>query len=329
MSVLLIVAILGGCGPSILTVRGEHDALRVRIQQAKGVGAMVCAPHDLARAQAAWRFGTLELDQADAARAHDHLARGIVAADAAFSAGQACGVRAPGANNDPDVGLDADGDGVVGALDLCPYELEDRDRFRDEDGCPDSDNDGDGLLDAQDRCPLEPEDRDGRKDEDGCPDPDDDGDGVPDSADRCPEKMETPNGFDDADGCPDFSFELIAITGDRVVLPKPLSFEDGSSTIPQGSTPALKELGQWLAYEGGLRLRVEVHTDSKGEPAVLKLLTQSRADTIREFLAAQGVAATRVETMGWGMEKPLATNRTEAGRSQNRRVDLTVLPPAP
>jgi len=127
---------------------------------------------------------------------------------------------------------DADGDGVVLALDRCPDEPEDFDGFEDEDGCPDPDNDGDGIPDELDMCPDLPEDFDGFEDEDGCPDPDNDqdgipddeddcpmvpgipelrgcpesdtdGDGIPDHLDACPNEPEDFDGFEDEDGCPD------------------------------------------------------------------------------------------------------------------------------
>lgn len=66
-----------------------------------------------------------------------------------------------------------------------------------------ADADGDGVADDADQCPQEPEDRDAFKDEDGCPDPDNDEDGIPDSDDICPLDKETPNGFQDDDGCAD------------------------------------------------------------------------------------------------------------------------------
>ena len=68
---------------------------------------------------------------------------------------------------------------------------------------PLADVDGDGFEGDDDRCPYAAEDRDGFRDADGCPDLDDDGDGVPDAEDRCPRVAETSNGHLDADGCPD------------------------------------------------------------------------------------------------------------------------------
>ena len=65
---------------------------------------------------------------------------------------------------------DSDKDGVVDDRDRCPADMEDRDGFQDDDGCPDPDNDGDGILDRDDHCPNEPETRNGYEDDDGCPD---------------------------------------------------------------------------------------------------------------------------------------------------------------
>jgi OmpA-OmpF porin, OOP family len=106
---------------------------------------------------------------------------------------------------EPSIG-DRDGDGIKDDVDQCPDEPEDKDGFKDEDGCPDPDNDNDGILDVDDRCPNEPEDRDGDHDEDGCPessDGDRDGDGILDSKDKCPDDPEDRDGFQDEDGCPD------------------------------------------------------------------------------------------------------------------------------
>jgi hypothetical protein len=134
--------------------------------------------------------------------------------------------------------IDSDHDGVYDFEDRCPDSPEDRDGYKDDDGCPELDNDGDGLLDPQDQCPLEAEDIDGFEDGDGCPELDNDkdgipdindacpnaaedgrgkrphdgcpsssedadGDGVPDATDKCPEEPEDRDGFEDDDGCPD------------------------------------------------------------------------------------------------------------------------------
>jgi outer membrane protein OmpA-like peptidoglycan-associated protein len=127
---------------------------------------------------------------------------------------------------------DRDLDGVVDASDACVDQPEDRDGFRDDDGCaeldndedgtadladnctleagpaenrgcPDLDRDADALLDRLDQCPVEAEDVDGYLDADGCPEPDNDDDGRLDAADACPIDPEDLDRFEDEDGCPE------------------------------------------------------------------------------------------------------------------------------
>jgi hypothetical protein len=71
------------------------------------------------------------------------------------------------------------------------------------DQAPPRDRDGDGVMDGRDGCWLEPEDKDGYRDHDGCPDPDNDADGVDDTFDKCPSEPEDKDGYEDTDGCPD------------------------------------------------------------------------------------------------------------------------------
>jgi outer membrane protein OmpA-like peptidoglycan-associated protein len=95
--------------------------------------------------------------------------------------------------------FDKDKDGIADSDDRCPKRPEDKDGFRDKDGCPDPDNDKDGILDKADRCPTVPGDPDYK----GCPPGDRDGDGLKDDVDECPDEMEDRDGFEDENGCPD------------------------------------------------------------------------------------------------------------------------------
>jgi len=90
---------------------------------------------------------------------------------------------------------DVDADGVPDNVDRCLDQPEDKDNFKDDDGCPDPDNDADGLVDGKDKCPNEP----GPIETLGCPLRDTDSDGLTDNVDRCPEKNGPPENF----GCPD------------------------------------------------------------------------------------------------------------------------------
>jgi OOP family OmpA-OmpF porin len=107
---------------------------------------------------------------------------------------------------------DNDRDRIPDDEDDCPDGPEDLDHFQDDDGCPEEDNDKDGLLDEEDQCPKTPEDRDGIEDEDGCPDDDNDGDGLVDLEDACPNRAEDADGFEDEDGCPEDDND-----GDRIL----------------------------------------------------------------------------------------------------------------
>jgi outer membrane protein OmpA-like peptidoglycan-associated protein len=98
---------------------------------------------------------------------------------------------------------DIDDDGILNRDDKCSSVAEDRDGFKDDDGCPEKDNDEDGVADESDKCPMQAEDKDGDRDDDGCPDLDDDGDGIENDADKCPKEAEDKDGFEDTDGCPD------------------------------------------------------------------------------------------------------------------------------
>ena len=325
---ILVVFGMAGCSAPLPAVQGWHDTLRSRIHEAKSMGAMECAPRDLAEAQLSYRFATDEIRGGDLARAATHLDEGIEAADRAKVAGLSCGVRGPvvaDASRDP--WIDQDGDGVLDTEDDCEHSLEDFDGFRDHDGCPEPDNDLDGIADSLDPCPVDAEDMDGFQDEDGCPELDNDADGVLDVDDRCPDQMETLNSFEDDDGCPDFAPMLLTVKGDRLHLKQKLQFAPGMNVLLSASHAVLREVAQVLALSDGKRLRIESHTDSKGEEATQIRVSEERAAGVRDFLLTQGVPTERLEVAGLGGANPISTNRTPTGRAANNRVELILLDP--
>jgi len=222
--------------------------------------------------------------------------------------------------------LDRDGDGILDADDQCPDDPEDFDGFEDEDGCPDLDNDGDGIPDSEDKCPNDPEDFDGFEDMDGCPDLDNDGDGIPDVDDKCPNEPETINGFEDEDGCPDKGETKVRITTTKIEILDKVFFETGKATIRNRSFNLLSQVASLLrANPQVTKLRVEGHTDNRGGDELNQRLSQERAESVRQYLMAQGIPETRLEAVGYGPSKPVADNKTEAGRDQNRRVEFTII----
>jgi outer membrane protein OmpA-like peptidoglycan-associated protein len=318
------LVLMSGCAASLPSVRGHHDTLRERIHRAKSLGAMECGPVALADAQAHYRFAAMELSQGNVDRASQHVEAGLGRVDLAIASGVSCqqtGVTVKDLLADP--WPDADGDGVK-VNDRCPWVLEDRDGFEDHDGCPEPDNDGDGIADREDQCPNEPEDIDGFADEDGCIERDNDADGILDADDACRNVPETVNGFADEDGCPDFRPEHIDIFEDRIAFRKPLVFVDNSALLLGMSHPALRELAQVLKDNGDVAVRVEGHTDNRGEPDALVALSEGRARAVYDFLLQQGVEASRMEFAGLGDSEPVSTNRTAAGRKANQRVDIEI-----
>jgi len=74
-----------------------------------------------------------------------------------------------------------------------------------------------------------------------------------------------------------------------------------------------------------LRIRVEGHTDSMGDDAANLRISQQRADAVRSFLISMGVPADRLEAVGYGETRPIASNQTAEGRARNRRTAFEVI----
>ncbi|HYH99095.1 Ig-like domain-containing protein, partial [Hyalangium sp.] len=227
--------------------------------------------------------------------------------------------------------LDNDADGILDASDKCLNEAESKNGFEDEDGCPDQlppppDTDGDGLVDPSDRCPQAAEDKDGFEDEDGCPDVDNDRDGVVDTADKCPKEPETINGVKDDDGCPDKGKVKVLVEGEKIVILDKIFFSNSKATILPKSFPLLRQVTQVLQANPQIeKVRVEGYTDDRGEDGANLVLSRSRAEAVRDRLVMEGIDGSRLEAVGYGEAKPVASNKTSKGREQNRRVEFTIV----
>jgi OOP family OmpA-OmpF porin len=233
--------------------------------------------------------------------------------------------------------VDTDGDGVPDSTDRCPGTPPGTEV--DEFGC-ERDSDGDGVVDADDRCPNTPAGV--RVNADGCP-PDSDGDGVHDDADRCPD---TPRGATvGADGCElDEDSDGVVDRLDRcpgtprntqvdargceikeeIELPG-VNFETNSDRLVAGAEAELDVATATLKKNPTLRVEVAGHTDSDGTAEYNEGLSLRRATTVRDYLAAQGIAESRLTVRGYGELQPIADNSTGDGKARNRRVVLRVL----
>ncbi len=220
---------------------------------------------------------------------------------------------------------DNDGDGIDDEQDKCPLAAEDMDGFDDGDGCPDDDDDGDGIKDSLDACPKQAEDMDGFKDDDGCPETDADGDGIKDEDDKCPLEAEVFNGSDDEDGCPDDGRTLALVEGDAIVITEKIFFDLNRARIKTRSQPVLNAVASILKAHSDLKVRIEGHTDDRGEPDWNRTLSQLRAEKVREYLIRKGIASGRLEAQGFGYDRPLVPGITESARDQNRRVQFVII----
>jgi outer membrane beta-barrel protein len=210
---------------------------------------------------------------------------------------------------------DIDGDGIIDKKDKCPEEAEDKDGFEDSDGCPDPDNDKDGVLDPDDQCPLQA----GVVENKGCPDKDSDGDGVVDRTDQCPDKPGVK-----PTGCPEEKRQYIVVTDDKIDLRQQIRFATGKATILPASFGLLDEVVDVMKGRGKLKLRIEGHTDNKGNPKKNQQLSEARARSVAEYLIGKGIDASRLSSAGFGATKPIADNKSNAGREKNRRTDFFI-----
>ncbi|MGV3766085.1 MAG: OmpA family protein [Chitinophagaceae bacterium] len=200
---------------------------------------------------------------------------------------------------------DRDGDGVPDKDDLCP-DVKGLVKYK---GCPVPDTDKDGINDEDDACPTVP----GVARFKGCPIPDRDNDGVNDEEDLCPDQP----GSQANKGCPAVKEESLKKVAD---IAASIQFAFGKTTIDPKYHATLNEIASMLEGDLQLKLSVEGHTDNKGSAERNRLVSQQRADAIRNYLISKGAPAKNVTATGFGPDQPVAGNETEAGRAKNRRV---------
>jgi outer membrane protein OmpA-like peptidoglycan-associated protein len=116
--------------------------------------------------------------------------------------------------------------------------------------------------------------------------------------------------------------------GDELQLNMPagITFAFNSSDIQPQFQGTLNQVAQTLAQYNSTYIDVIGHTDSVGSDAYNQNLSVQRANSVANYLAAQGVNRARIATQGMGESQPVASNDTEVGRAQNRRVNIRVVP---
>ncbi|HEY1038640.1 MAG TPA: OmpA family protein [Bacteroidia bacterium] len=202
---------------------------------------------------------------------------------------------------------DRDKDGIPDESDKCP-DVAGIEKFI---GCPDSDNDG--IVDSEDTCPTVA----GTKAMNGCPDSD--GDGIADNQDKCPNVAGLPANA----GCPEVKISTKA----KEVFQKAMAgiqFETGKDVIKKTSYPVLDNVVSVLKENPDWNVEIQGHTDNAGKYEANKSLSQKRAAAVEKYLTDKGVNGDKLTPVGYGPDKPIADNKTTAGKAKNRRVEFNV-----
>ena len=101
-----------------------------------------------------------------------------------------------------------------------------------------------------------------------------------------------------------------------------INFDTGKSDIKAETQSIVGQLAEMMNANADLKISIEGHTDNVGTPEANKTLSLNRAKAVMSAIAAKGVSASRLSSVGWGQEKPVADNRTEDGKAKNRRVEI-------
>ncbi len=202
---------------------------------------------------------------------------------------------------------DKDGDGIADIDDKCP----DVAGIAKYQGCPIPDTDGDGINDEEDKCPNVK----GVARYQGCPIPDTDGDGVNDEEDKCPNEAGPASNF----GCPVIDVVVVEKVNKAA---KNIFFATGSAKLLAKSFGSLKDVAQILKENPSYKIDVDGYTDITGNADKNQLLSENRANSVKQYLISNGVDESRITSTGHGINDPIADNKTAAGRAKNRRVEM-------
>ncbi|MFL5762580.1 MAG: DUF5723 family protein [Bacteroidia bacterium] len=104
-----------------------------------------------------------------------------------------------------------------------------------------------------------------------------------------------------------------------------LEFATAKDIIKQESFASLDELAGLMAKKPNWRLKISGHTDNQGKAATNMKLSEKRAKAVQNYLVSKGIAADRFKVEWFGSKKPIADNKTEAGRQKNRRVEMLII----
>jgi outer membrane protein OmpA-like peptidoglycan-associated protein len=193
-----------------------------------------------------------------------------------------------------------------------------------------ADSDGDSVPDAQDACPKEKGELTKDAATAGCPPAaptaDSDGDGVPNAEDACPKDKGAATGdAKNTKGCPKY----VRVTEAEIEMSSPIQFrvlKNDMAPLDPSAEPILTEVRDAIAQHPELvKLEVQAHTDDSGDKKFNETISTARAEAVRKWLVDHGVPADKLTAKGYGPSKPIADNKTAAGRAKNKRIQIVVL----
>jgi outer membrane protein OmpA-like peptidoglycan-associated protein len=114
-----------------------------------------------------------------------------------------------------------------------------------------------------------------------------------------------------------------------ITLPGSVLFASGKSALLSSAQDKLAQVADALKDQQDHKITVEGYTDSRGSDESNQLLSQRRADSVRDFLVSHGVPGDQIGARGFGPSRPVASNKTAEGRADNRRVEIVVKPIEP
>ena len=202
---------------------------------------------------------------------------------------------------------DGDGDGIADGDDKCPAEA----GLAKYQGCPVPDTDKDGINDENDKCIDVP----GVARYQGCPIPDGDKDGVNDEEDKCPAEVGPVSNF----GCPVIEEAVVTRVNKAA---QNIFFATGSSKLLAKSNASLNSVVTILNENPSYKVDIDGHTDNVGSATLNQTLSESRANAVKAYFVSKGIDESRLIAAGHGFDVPIADNKTAAGRSKNRRVEM-------
>jgi OOP family OmpA-OmpF porin len=251
--------------------------------------------------------------------------------DTIIDANDACPLEAGPQSSEPNkngcpLPKDGDADGILDPDDACPAQAGEKSDDPRQHGCPPPDSDGDGVLDRDDACVSEAGVASTDRAKNGCPLPkDSDGDTITDDLDACPQLAGEPDPEPTKNGCP-----RVRLQGDEVKVLDRIEFENAKATLTSESEPVLQAVAKLLNEHPEIKvLDVQGHTDSRGQRLKNVDLSRRRAAAVMRWLIDHGIAAKRLTSRGFGPDRPLDDNGTDAGRQRNRRVEFHVIESEP